>query len=207
MADFCTVADVAAFLQVEISDAAKVASCERAITEASESIRNYCRQQIDLVAGDQVALDVATSRCTKLFLPELPVVSVAAVVEDGETLVEGADEDYQLGSYGILYRRNGYWAQGVQVVEVTYTHGYATIPQDVVDVATRAASRAYQAALKAADAGGVPGVASKSLGDYSVSFQAEQGGGVGEGVMGASAARMLLLSEKDILNRYRVKGP
>lgn len=205
MADFCTVADVAAFLQVEISDAAKVASCERAITEASEAIRNYCRQQIDLVAGDQVALDVATSRCTKLFLPELPVVSVAAVVEDGETLVEG--EDYQLGNFGILHRRNGYWAQGVQVVEVTYTHGYASIPQDIVDVATRAASRAYQAGLKAADAGGVPGIASKGLGDFNVAYQAEQGGGVGEGVMGASAARMLLLSEKDILNRYRVKGP
>ena len=74
-------------------------------------------------------------------------------------------------------------------------------------MATRAASRAYQAGLKAADAGGVPGIASKGLGDFNVAYQAEQGGGVGEGVMGASAARMLLLSEKDTLARYRVKGP
>jgi len=208
MADFCTVTDVEEFLQLDIaSDAAKLAACQRAITEASEAIRNECRQQIDLVADDQVTFDVATTRQTKLFLPELPVASVAAVVEDGETLVEGADEDYQLGNFGILHRRNGYWVQGVQVVVVTYTHGYASIPQDIVDVATRAASRAYQAGLKAADAGGVPGIASKGLGDFNVAYQAEQGGGVGEGVMGASAARMLLLSEKDILNRYRVKGP
>ena len=94
MADFCTVADVAAFLQVEISDAAKVASCERAIAEASEAIRNYCRQQIDLVAP----------RCSTWPRPgrqncsaRAPVASVAAVVEDGETL---SRRGLQLGSYG-----------------------------------------------------------------------------------------------------------
>lgn len=210
MADFCTVADVEEFLQVDISsDADKLASCQRAISEASEAIRNYCRQQIDLVEDDAYSFDVATARQTRLFLPELPVVSVASVVEDGETLVEGADEDYQLGLHGILYRKNGYWACGVQIVTVTYSHGYDAydgLPQDIVDVCTRAASRAYQAGLKAADAEGVPGIGAKSLGDYSVTYQAENAGGIGEGVMGASAARMLLLSEKDVLNRYRVKG-
>jgi hypothetical protein len=77
----------------------------------------------------------------------------------------------------------------------------------VIDVCTRAAARAYQAGLKAADADGIPGVASKSLGDFSVSFTGEAGGGVSEGVMGASASRMLLLSEKDMLDRYRQKLP
>jgi len=67
-------------------------------------------------------------------------------------------------------------------------------------VCTRAAARAYQAGLRSADADGIPGVASKSLGDFSVSFAGEGA----EGVMGASAARMLLLSEKDILDRYRM---
>jgi hypothetical protein len=47
------------------------------------------------------------------------------------------------------------------------------------------------------------GIASLSLGDYAVSYGSEAGGGIGEGVMGVSAARVLLLSEKDILNRYR----
>lgn len=208
MADFCTVGDVEEFLQLDIaSDADKNTACERAITEATNAIKNYCRQELELSSDDEYTFDVASTRCTKLFLPELPVVSVASVVEDGETLTEGDDEDYQLGNHGILYRKGDYWAQGVQVVVVIYTHGYSTIPQDIVDVCTRAASRAYQAGLKASDADGVPGIASKSLGDYSVSFQAEMGGGVGEGVMGASASRMLLLSEKDVLNKYRVKGP
>ena len=104
-----------------------------------------------------------------------------------------------LGNYGQLWRVNRRWAVGNQIVTVTYTHGYSTIPDDIVAVCTRAAARAYQAGLRAEDAGGVPGVASKALGDFSVSFAAEGS----EGVMGVSAARMLLLSEKDMLNKYR----
>ena len=68
--------------------------------------------------------------------------------------------------------------------------------------AARAAARAYQAGLRAAEVEGVPGVASKSLGDYSVSYAGE-GGGAGESVLGASAAPILLRSEKELLNRYR----
>lgn len=206
MADFCTVQDVEDFLQLDIvGDATKLAACQQAIDHVTEAIRNYCHQQIDLVEDDAYTFDVPARR-TKLFLPELPVVSVASVVEDGETLVEGSDEDYQLGRNGILYRVGAYWTAGVQIVTVTYTHGYDPydgLPDDLVDVATRAASRAYQAGLRAADADGVPGIASKSLGDFSVSFGAETGGGVSEGVLGASAARILLLSEKDMLDRYR----
>lgn len=203
MADFCTVADVASFLQREISDAGQVTSCERAIAEATAAIKNWCHQEIELVAGDVVAFDVGPGR-RKLFLPELPVVSVASVVEDGEILT--GDEEYQLGNYGILYRVSAYWASGIQIVTVTYSHGYATLPDDVVGVCVRAAARAFQAGLRSADSEGVPGVQAKSLGDYSVTFGAEAGGGVSEGVLGASAARMLLLSEKDVLARYRVRG-
>lgn len=197
MADFCNVQDVADFLQITISDADKVASCQRAVTEATAAIRNYCKQYIELVENDQVTFDVRPARWN-LLLPELPVVSVDTVVEDGETLT--VDDDYELGNYGQLWRVNRRWAAGNQIVVVTYDHGYETIPDDVVAVCTRAASRAYQAGLKAEDASGVPGIASKSLGDFAVSFASEGN----EGVMGASAARMLLLSEKDMLNKYRI---
>jgi hypothetical protein len=81
-----------------------------------------------------------------------------------------------------------------------YSHGYAVIPDDIISVATRIASRAYQAGLKAADMGAVPGISATTLGDYSVSF----GGGTAEGVLGASAAPLLLQSEKELLDKYRV---
>jgi hypothetical protein len=197
--DFCNVADIESFLQVTIP-ADKVASAQRAIAEATEAIKNYCHQVIERVAGDVVTLD-CSGGTTKLFLPELPVITVASVVEDGELLV--VTDDYKLGQYGILHRVDDEWPEGIQIIEVTYTHGYAVIPDDVVGVCARAASRAYQAGVSAAELAGVMGVTALTLGDYSVSFGSGSGGGVGEGMLGASGARMLLLSEKDILNRYR----
>jgi hypothetical protein len=196
--DFCIVADIENFLQISIP-AAKIASAQRAIAEATEAIKNYCHQVIERVTDDVVTLDCAGG--AKLFLPELPVISVASVVEDGETLV--VTDDYKLGQHGILYRIGDLWAEGIQIVTVTYTHGYVTLPDDIVGVCVRAAARAYQAGLRAAELEGVIGVTAMTLGDYSISFGSEGGGGVGEGVLGASAARMLLLSEKDSLNRYR----
>lgn len=202
MANFASIADIEAFLQVEISTVVQMASANRALTEATVAIRNYCRQYIEAVADDEVTLDGPGG--SRLFLPELPVTGVGEVVEDGETLT--VDDDYQLGQHGILHRIGQNWADGWQIITVTYSHGYDTIPDDVAAVCTRAAARAYQAGLRAAEVEAVMGVASKSLGDFSVAFTPETaGGGVGEGVMGASAARMLLLSEKDMLNRYRIK--
>lgn len=197
---FCTIQDLEDFLQIDIAEA-KAASAARAIVEATEAIRNYCHQIIERVADDVITLDCAGGR--RLFLPELPVTEVTEVIEDGEILTPGADEDYQLGQHGILHRAGNNWKAGVQIIQITYTHGYDDLPDDLIAVATRAAARAYQAGLRASEAEGIPGVSAKSLGDYSVTYVGESGGGMGEGVMGASAARILLLSEKDILDRYR----
>lgn len=203
MANFAEVADIEAFLQVEISTAVQIASATRALEEATTAIKNYTEQYIELVEDEEITID--TIGGTRIFLPELPVVSVASVIEDGNTLT--ADDDYKLGQHGILYRIGGdEWPDDIQAVTITYTHGYATIPDDIVKVATRAASRAYQAGLRAAESEAVLGVASKSLGDFSVSFGSESGGGVGEGIMGASAARFLLMSEKDILDKFRLRS-
>ena len=200
MADFCTKQDVENLLQIKISDDDKIASCQRAIGEATEAIRNYCHQHIELVTDDEITLDCAGG--TRLFLPELPVVSVAEVIEDDEALT--VDDDYKLGQWGILHRVSCDWEAGIQIVTITYTHGYAApLPDDIVAVATRAAGRVFQVGLRGADTDGVPGISAKSLGDFSVSYASEVGGGVGEGLMGVSGARMLLLSEKDILDRYR----
>ncbi len=154
---------------------------------------------IERVANETITLDCAGSY--RLFLPELPVILVGAVVEDGVALT--VTDDYKLGSYGILYRVDDDWKAGVQIVQVTYTHGYAVIPDDVTAVCARAASRAYQAGLAAAAVGAVAGVTAMQLGDYSFSLGSGAGGGAGEGTMGASGARLLLLSEKDTLARYR----
>jgi len=199
---FCTQADVEQFLQIEITGAAKIASVESAIEEATAAIQNYTHQEIEQTEDDETTLD-CSGHSAMLFLPQLPVTSVASVVEDGTLLIEGSDEDYQLGQWGVLHRVGQNWPAGIQIVTVTYTHGHATIPDDVVGVCARAASRRYQAGLRAAEVDAVPGIQAESLGDHSITYSAEGGGGIGEGVLGASASRTLLLSEKDTLSRYR----
>lgn len=200
MGEFAGIQDIASFLQISISEPEQLAAANRGLVEATAAIRNYTRQYLELVEDDEITLDVQGG--SRLFLPELPVIEVSLVVEDGTTLTAG--DDYKLGQYGILHRLGGYkWAAGIQSVTVTYSHGYVELPDAIVSVATRAAARAYQSGLRAAEDDGTLGVASKALGDFSVSYAGEQGG-AGQGVMGASAARMLLMSEKDILNEYRV---
>ena len=202
MAAFCTIADIASFLQIAI-DATNAAAL-RAIGEASAAIQNYCHQALEEIEGDEYTFDVGPNQ-TKLFLPELPPTEVSEVVENTETLV--VDDDYKLGRDGILYRLGAYWYPGVQTVTVTYTHGYATMPDDIVGVCTRAASRVYQSGLRSAALAGVPGVQAQTIGDYSVQYASEQSGGSGGGgTLGASAAPMLLDGEKRMLDRYRLRG-
>ena len=201
--NFATIEDIEDFLQVSIESPHHIFSATRALEEATAAIRNWCRQFISVVDDEEITID--TYGGTRIFLPELPVMSVSAVIENGITLTPG--DDYALGQHGILHRIGRAWPVGIQTVTITYSHGYDPIPDDVIAIATRASSRAYQAGLRAADSDGVLGVSSKSLGDFSVAFSSETGGSISEGVMGASSARMLLMSEQDILNRYRVKGP
>jgi len=197
---FCTIEDVATFLQVDIG-VGKREAAQRAIEEATASIKGYCRQHLELVEDEEITLDSIGSNI--VLLPELPVVEVSEVVEDDEILVEG--DDYKLDGKGILHRIGGRWASGVQIIEITYSHGYVAedLPDEVANVCTRAAARAYQAGLRAEELEGIPGVAATSLGDYSVQFGGEQAY-AGESALGASVAPFLLQSEKRKLNRYRI---
>lgn len=195
---FCEVSDLENLLQVTIP-AAKLDAAQRAIDAATEAIKNYCRQTLEAVEDDPVTLDCTGG--SRIVLPEMPVTEVSEVIEDGETLT--ATDDYKLGQHGILHRVGANWAAGVQVITVTYSHGYSIIPDDIVDVCARAAARAYQAGLRAEQVAAVPGVQAHSLGDYQVQFGAEAAQ-AGEGTLGASAAPILLASERRILDKYRM---
>ncbi len=197
MAAFCAVADLESFLQLTVPDD-KVVSAQRAIDAATAAIQAYCGQVLELVEGDEVTFDVGLGR-TRLLLPELPVVAVQAVTEAGRPLQEGTD--YVLGQHGMLHRIGRPWATGVQVVTVTYTHGYEALPTDLIDVCVRAAARAYQAGLRVEAQEGVS-VQAESLGDHSVTYGAEAGGE--SMILGASGAPILLRSEKEALARYCV---
>ena len=197
---FCTVADVATVLQVAI--AADNAAALAAVAEATGLIQEHCHQTIEAVASEAVTFDVG-ERQTKIFLPQLPVTAVASVVEDGDTLV--VTDDYLLGSYGILHRVGGYWYPGVRKVTVTYSHGWAVIPQAVKDVCAALAARRYQAGLTTAAVDGQSGVRGLTLGDYSIQYETGSGGQAGT-TGGAIAGLSLTDGEKRALSRYRYRG-
>lgn len=201
---FCTIQDIEDFLQITITTT-QTAAANAAIAEASAAIQNYCRQVLEYIVDDSVTLDVPDSRYD-LHLPQLPVVSVKSVTEDGVLLTE--TDDYKLGQRGILYRVGQKWTTGIQVVTVVYTHGYlndsyASYPADLVSVCARAAARRFQAGLRASGLEAVPGVQAESLGDYSITYSPE-GANSGESMLGASGAPILLRSEKEILDKYRI---
>lgn len=200
----CTVEDLSLFLHLEIPTTAEVL---RAIEGATAAVQNYCRQQLVSVANDVVTLRSRGQET--LILPEQPVTAVASVVENGVALVN--DQDYTWEANGLLWRWSRWWPWSTVTspsvpgtVVVTYSHGYAVIPQPLREVCIRAASRAYQSGLRTAALSGVPGVQSEALPDYTISYQPDTAAG-GASSLGASAAPFLLPSEQAMLAPFRMK--
>jgi hypothetical protein len=206
---FARVQDVADLLRITIDPADT--GVLRALAEATAAIQNYTRQTLALVADDEVTFDMACGQQI-LFLPQVPVVSVASVEEDGEALVAGRDEDYLL-SGSKLHRmpKGAAWREGIQIVTVTYTHGFPLDydfdgwPDDIRGVCTRMAARVFQAGITAAETGGASGASGTTIGDYQVSYGATAQVSPSGSLLGASAAPILLRSEKEILDRYKYK--
>jgi hypothetical protein len=135
---------------------------------ATAAIRAYTRQTISQVVDD--VLTVRGTADPELLLPQRPVSAVSAVTLDG------AAADYTFDGIGTLTRSDG-WAG---LVAVTYTHGYATVPDDVFTVCLQAAARVY---------GNPEGLANESIDDHRAGF----------GAVGAQ----LTDDEKEMLRPYR----
>lgn len=194
---FCSIDDINTFLGTTILP--NDAQATLAIAEATAVIQNYCNQKIEQVSDDSIYLDGSGS--TKLFLPEIPVSEIASVEVDGVLL---DPTYYALAENGVLWRKYGVWTLGARNIKITYTHGYENVPEEVRGVCYRSAARLYQAQLKALRQDFVSGLQSVSVGDWSETYESA-GGSAGESDKGVSAARTLLMSEKDILNKYRYK--
>jgi hypothetical protein len=201
MNPLCTVQDLSALIQVTVAvdDAPALA----AIAAASAAIRGYFHQALSLVTGDHVVLSPA---CGRVLLPELPVVAVSAVSLAG-TVLDPAAYGFEAAT-GELLRFDPlatpppwpiWWDSGFRNVAVTYTHGYATLPDDLVNVCARVASRQYLGGLRSALVG--PHARES---DYAAVYQGEP---IGEtaGAYGPTSAVILTGDEKRTLTPYRVQ--
>ncbi|ELP61730.1 hypothetical protein PV735_11365 [Streptomyces turgidiscabies] len=102
-----------------------------------------------------------------LSLPGPPIVSVATVEIDGEAVT-----DWKLRSHR-LWRRSG-WSPGCDPseVDVTQTHGLATVPSDIVDLVCRIAATALADYRSDAEGAGLAAgdIRAERIGDYSVTY-------------------------------------
>ena len=155
----------------------------QAITDASGLVRAIARQTISFVANDTVQIEGGDRR---LKLPERPLIvddeHPLTVVELGDlggvdvTLIEHRDYersgDELIRSYpwywnntrllGWPFNRTlGIWAPRVQV---TYSHGYQTIPDDVVAITLDVAQTIMT---------NPKGLRSKTVGGYSETYALE----------------------------------
>lgn len=107
------------------------------------------------------------SRASRIRLPGLPVRSVTTVEIDGAPVT-----DWRL-SNGALWRASGWQSDyGPSEVTVTYTHGFPTVPADIVDLVCRLAARALVALRSGSDAAGMADrvAVSERIGDYSATY-------------------------------------
>ncbi|MEU9415160.1 hypothetical protein [Streptomyces sp. NPDC048272] len=124
---FATAADLAAATQrTDLSDE----SAALALASASAVIRRWTRQTITRVADDVVTLRVLHD--TELMLPQRPVISVSTVRVNALTLLDwvlSGDRLLRTGGWRRLPGTTTYPDPGL--VEVTYTHGYDEVPDEV----------------------------------------------------------------------------
>lgn len=118
------------------------------ILEVSGRIQNW--------VGDDILQTTATAEKHTLPLGDhilqlnhRPIVSIASITEAGTALVE--DTDFECGEaekkLGQVIRISGgypaSWNTGERRISATYDHGFATVPEEIAEAATRLATSRY----------------------------------------------------------------
>lgn len=184
MASFASIAELETFLNKDFAAGAATNQAQAALDTATDEIKAWTGQAIEQ-ATETVTLDPGDV----VFLPQRPVTAVTAVTADGTVLSVANDVDWY--SYGALYRDNGLtWGWKRQSVVVQYTHGYATIPDDLKKVCVKRAARLL----------GIPG-----LGGLSVSTDTE--GNVNErrfSMAPVDSAEAFDEADRRVMGRYKI---
>ncbi|MFB4280844.1 hypothetical protein ACBJ59_36530 [Nonomuraea sp. MTCD27] len=160
-----TSADLEAYLQRDIP----TEQAEVSLRIASAVVRGFTGQQITFVAGDTMVLEGGGS---VVVLPQRPVVvdvdnpiEVVELAEYGGGNLDGTDGVTYTRFQDQLQRYCGTWSPRVQV---TYSHGYATVPGDVLAAVLDIAGRSLT---------NPSGLRSVTIDDYSRTYASETFGG------------------------------
>lgn len=131
---------------------------------ASRAVLTYCRR--DQFTEEEVTVRVDGNGGRELLLPGWPVTAVASVVEDPDgatpTDLLSPTAYVEWSADGILSTiGGGRFARRARWYEVTFTHGYPAVPEDVRNVVLRVAARAVS---------NPEGLATEGVGGYNAGF-------------------------------------
>lgn len=146
-------------------DADETTRAQMLLDLATGEVDDVLEQNLEQVTDDQVVLD-GTGTDT-LVLPSWPVTAISALDEDGTSLTQG--DDYVWSRSGVVTRKRDVWPSLPRSVEVTFTHGYTTIPEVIRSATVKIAAASWV---------NPAGVRSESIGDYSYRVEAPADGSV-----------------------------
>jgi hypothetical protein len=184
------------------------------LTDGSAIIRRYARESFTYVSEDQIQIDGDAGTIT---LPKIPVISVDAVLAvsgnpeipnllitwyffDGIRTIMVPDPRVS----GIInlaaWWYNTEWS--LQPFVVTYTHGYNTVPSEVVAILCNAIISELSTPTMSAT------VQSEAIGAYSYSMRRNLRGatGAGQGAMAGIYAALMDFGMGEVLADYRTKA-
>lgn len=156
MTQFATHGDLAARLGLTLTDAENTRA-DALLTLSSGLIQDVVGQTIELVENDVLRMPGTVE--DRITLPQRPVVSIASVMLDEVTLVEGSDWyldgatiyrravvfNPQLGLIDGPFLLGSGFGTPLQTLAITYTHGYADddIPTTVKAICMEAVVRCF----------------------------------------------------------------
>lgn len=140
LASFASVAELASLTGRDLDP--EDAGAQMHLRFATADIRVLCGQTLSLVADDEVELRGNWSRV--LHLPERPVIDVSAVEIRWQGVTTFAAQTGYILAIDKLELPGWYWAGDLGGVRVTYSHGFAVIPDDLVGVCCSMATRSLR---------------------------------------------------------------
>jgi hypothetical protein len=161
MAMYATASELASYLQKDVD----TSSATLVLTIASDVFASRAGTRFEATTTTYSVPSTDGTANYRIYLPHTPVTAVSAVRINGTAVT-----DYErIGS--VLYRLIGFgyrWAFPPDLVEVDYTHGYTTVPDDVKGAVLETAAQAYEIPVGA--------VVSESIDDYAVRYATTAGG-------------------------------
>lgn len=195
--------DLAAFLGTTVDSSAL--KTKIALDAACDAVRSYLDQEINFAENSVEWHSGHGYLHDRIRLRQRPVTAVSEVRIDvvaGSTGTVLDPANYNVRDSFVVRIDGGYFTAGNDNIKITYDHGWvvpptsqsAAVPADIRLVALSSARRVYSA-VGTNDAAGSK--QSETIGDYSYTIAA----GI---TNSASSAAELLMSETDVLDRYRI---